>query len=222
MIKNTNQFNYLLTIDFCFVFIADTAFPQQILKKKLFQQFVELFKIFEKINNFVYKFEISIYWRFHFVFIRIQLKSILDLKINFYGRQQTRFLSIYVNGDTNAVKNYVIKKIVKSRQFARKKKYLIKWKNYESKNDAWKNIFKMNNVLNFVRKFEEKQIKKNFVFNFKFNFDFIFDDQFSAFSFKTFSSRKNRFKKTVNIVIFSIFHFKTRFEFKKRDRSKKL
>lgn len=41
------------------------------LKKKLFQQFVKFFKIFQQIKNFVYKLEISVHWRIHSVFIII-------------------------------------------------------------------------------------------------------------------------------------------------------
>ena len=186
------------------------------LSKKFFQQLVESLKIFKKINNFVYKLKISIHWRFHFVFIIAQLKSVFNFKIDFYDCQQVQFLSMHINENINAIKNYVVEKIIKFRQSARGKKYLIKWQDYKSKKNAWKNLFEMNNALNLVQKFEKNRIKKlNIIFeksNIVFNAFFFFvkiqsifvlkksfqkDYHFNFFDFK--SQYASRIEKTWSI-----------------------
>ena len=126
------------------------------LGKKLFQQFVEFFKILQRIENLVYRLEIPNHWRIHFVFIIVQLKSVFDSNLDFYSRQRTKPSSVHVKKNIDAIKSYVIEKIIKIRTSVRDKEYLIRWKKYGPENDAWRNLSKMNNVLNLVKKYEKR------------------------------------------------------------------
>lgn len=134
------------------------------LDKKLFQQFVGPFKIFQKIDNLAYKLEIFHHWRIHLVFIIVQLKSVFVFESDFYERQKIRLFFVHVDEDTNLVKNFVMKKIIDTRQSTREKEYLIRWKKYGSEKNAWRNFFEMKNVLNLIRKYEEKTIMTDFIF----------------------------------------------------------
>lgn len=154
------------------------SFTEQ-LKKKLFQQFVKSFKIFQKIENLASKLKILVHWQIHSIFIIVQLKSVLFSKTNFYERQKTRPLPVHVDDDTDFVKNFVLKKIVDFRQSVREKKYFVKWKNYDSEKNVWRNFFEMKNALNLIRKYEEKnpnspqiRFKKIMISNSSFFSDF--------------------------------------------------
>ena len=148
------------------------------LEKFFFEQFVKFFKILQRIKNFVYRLEISNHWRIHFVFIIVQLKSVSDSNLDFYNRQRIKFFSVHVKKDIDAVKNYVIEKIIKIRISIRDKEYFIRWKKYGSENDAWKNLSKMNNALNLVRKYEKQH-----------------SNHLSANSKNQFTKKRNRSKK---------------------------
>ena len=126
------------------------------LEKKLFQQFVESFKIFQRVENLVYKLEIPTHWRIHSVFIIAQLKLVFDPKSDFYGRQRTQPSSVHVEENIDTIKSYVVEKIIRIRITIRSKKYFIKWKGYGSEKNAWKNLFEMNNALNLIRKYEKR------------------------------------------------------------------
>ena len=132
-------------------------FSTQDFEKKLSQQYVGPFKILQRIENLIYRLEIPNHWRVHSIFIIIQLKSVSDFKSNSYNRQKFHFSSIHVDEDTDTMKNFVIKKIIKIKQTARNKKYFIKWKKYEPKKNTWKNLPEMKNALNLIRKFEKTQ-----------------------------------------------------------------
>lgn len=130
------------------------------LKKKLFQQFVDPFKVLKRIGNLTYRLKMPLHWRIHSVFIIAQLKSAFDFNINLYDRQNIKLLSMYVEKNTDQIKSFIVKKIVQSRTTSKEKKYLIKWKGYDSKKDAWRTLTKMKNVLYLVRKYENKQSKQ--------------------------------------------------------------
>ena len=125
------------------------------LKKKLFQQFVKSFKILKKIEILIYQLDISAHWRVHSVFIIVQFESVSNSDSNSYDRQRSRPPSMHVEENTDTIKNYVLKKIIRFRQSARDKKYFVKWKNYESEKNAWRNLPEMKNALNLIRKYEK-------------------------------------------------------------------
>lgn len=127
----------------------------KVLEKKFSQQFVKFFKILKKINRLTYKLKISKKWRIHLIFIINQLKSCFDLATDFFDRSRSKESQfVHVKSDTNKVKSFVLKKIVSTKKTARNKEYLIRWKRYDSKHDAWRSLSKMRNALNFVREYE--------------------------------------------------------------------
>ena len=127
------------------------------LKKKLLQQYVDSFQITKKIDRLIYCLVISKFWRVHFVFIIAQLKSISSSSTNFFRR--SRFIKsnfVFVEENIDRVKFYEMKRLLNKRQTTRRKmKYLVKWKDYDSKHDNWRNLSKLNDVMNLVKKYEK-------------------------------------------------------------------
>ena len=103
--------------------------------KKLNQQYVDSFRVVEKIKQLTYRLKISKHWMIYSIFIIVQLKFVLSFSIDFYHRQ--RIISsnfVYVKDDIIQIKSYELKKIINSREIVIKKiKYLIRWKDCESK-----------------------------------------------------------------------------------------
>ena len=122
--------------------------------KKLSQQYVDFFRIVEKINRLFYCLKISEYWMIHFIFIVVQLKSISSPSINFYHRHRIILSNfIYVENNIAQIKNYELKKIINSREIVKKTEYLIKWKECKSEQNMWRNLSKMRNVMNMIKKY---------------------------------------------------------------------
>ena len=136
-----------------------------ILSKKYDQQYVDFFKILKKIDKLTYRFDLSIYWRIHFVFSIAQLK-LVSIESNFY--QRSRFIhldSMFVENDIKWVKFYEIDFLINKREIARRRsKYLIRWKEYESAYNEWRNISKFENVMNLMKNYES--IMRDIIFLF--------------------------------------------------------
>ena len=127
------------------------------LSKKLFQQYVDFFQITEKIDRFVYRLTISDIWRVHLIFTMTQLKSMPSLSSDFFRRSRsTESNSVIVEDDIDKIKSYEIKRLLNKRQTARREmKYLVKWRDYESKHDAWRSLPELKNVMKLVHEYEE-------------------------------------------------------------------
>ena len=93
----------------------------KILNKKLFQQYVDSFKIIEKIDNLVYRLKISKHWRIHSMIFIAQLK--------FFESSFTisSLLSVFMKEDSDVIKSFEMKKIISKRIIKRRDvKYLVK------------------------------------------------------------------------------------------------
>ena len=123
--------------------------------KKLNQQYVDFFRVVEKIKRLIYRLKISKHWMIHFVFIIAQLKSASPSSIDLYHRHRTISSNfVYVKGDTTQIKNYELKKIINSRETVIKRiEYLIKWKKCGSEQNMWRNLSEMKNVMNMMKKY---------------------------------------------------------------------
>ena len=126
-----------------------------VLSSKLSRQYIESFQILKKVENLVYKLNIFANWRVHSVFSIAQLKFIESFNADSFQRNAASFDSIFVEKDTNDVKFYEVEKIVMKR--ANKKrdlKYLVRWLNYDSEHDQWRNKSELKNVMNLVNDYE--------------------------------------------------------------------
>ena len=103
-------------------------------KKKYSQQYVNSFQITKRVNLFAYRLTIFDHWRIHFVFIITQFESMSSFEADFFRR--SRFIqsdSVFVENDIFRVKFYEIERLINKKKFTReKKKYLVRWKEYES------------------------------------------------------------------------------------------
>ena len=135
-----------------------------ILRFKYNQQYVESFRILKKIDRLTYRLKLSTHWRIHFVLFMTQLKSCFDSIANFFSRSRLNHSNfVFVEKNIEKIKFYEIEKLLNKRQTKRREsKYLMRWRDYDFENDDWRNLSKLDDVMNFVRKYEE--IIRNIVF----------------------------------------------------------
>ena len=93
---------------------------------------------------------------YSFDFFIVQLKSCFHSIKDFFRRH--RFIQsdfVFVEKNIDLIKFFELKRIINKRMIIRREiKYLIKWKNYNSKYDIWKNLFKLNNIMNLIQKYK--------------------------------------------------------------------
>ena len=154
-----------------------------IFDKKYKQQYVDFFEILKKIDKLTYRLDLSIYWRIYFVFSVAQLKFVSS-KSDFYQRSRfNHFDSIFVEDNIQRVKSYKIDFLINKRATTRRElKYLIRWKEYESKYDEWRNISKFNDVMNLIKNYEQVLIETIFLFD-RLELFFTSSQSVSVFSF---------------------------------------
>ena len=123
-----------------------------VINKKIDQQYVESFRVIEKIERLFYRLIISNHWRIYLVFNIVQLKSCFVSFDDFFRKlkfNQSNF--VFVENDIVNVKFFEIERFINKRQIKKKKsKYLMRWKKYEFEYDVWKNLSKLDDVVDFV------------------------------------------------------------------------
>ena len=128
-----------------------------VLKRKLSEQYVDFFQIFQKIDNLVYKLNISSAWKIWSIIFIAQLESSSTSTSNSFKRTSTSssLVSMKDESDLNMMRSYEIEKIIVKRNNRRRNhEYLVKWLKYESQNDFWRSLDELQNALNFVREFD--------------------------------------------------------------------
>ena len=134
------------------------------LKKKLSQQYVNLFQIMKKIDNLTYRLRISQHWNIHFVISIVQLES-FSLFIANHSFSSSISMKSELKIDT--VRSYEIEKILTKRNNRQRKiEYLIRWLDYDLEENAWRNLFELQNAMNFVNDFESRASFAIHSFNF--------------------------------------------------------
>jgi hypothetical protein len=123
--------------------------------KKISAQYVDSFKILQRIERLIYRLNISFDWKVHSVFFVAQLKSASDsIKDSF-----NRFKSIHLSSVTNS-QEYEIERLLNKRTIKREfdffTKYLIRWLKYESEWDRWYNVKNLSNVKELITNYEKK------------------------------------------------------------------
>ena len=95
-------------------------------------------------------------WTIHSVFFIVQLKSCFDSIKDFFRRH--RFIqsnSVFVEKNIDLIKFFELKRIINKRMTVRREvEYLVRWKDYDSEYDVWKNLSKLSDVMNLIQKYE--------------------------------------------------------------------
>jgi hypothetical protein len=124
--------------------------------KKIFAQYVDSFKVIQRIDRLIYRLNISFDWKIHSVFFVTQLKSVSDSAKNSFNRSRSTHSSSMINSQDQ----YEIKRLLNKRIIKRKQKYfieyLIRWLKYESKWDRWYNVKNLLNVKDLITDYEKK------------------------------------------------------------------
>ena len=136
------------------------------LNKKFSSQKCNFFLVKRQVNRLTYKLKLSFNWKIHSIVFVIQLK--LFFKTNSYDRSlPDHFDAIKMKDDTSRWRFYEVEKIVNKRfrKYDNSKiaQYLLKWKDWKSKWNKWRNIIKLNNCLKLIEEYEKRQrIKQRF------------------------------------------------------------
>ena len=136
------------------------------LDKKYAQQYIDSFQIIERIEKFVYRLIFSINWRIYFVFIIVQLKFCSSFDDDFYRRfKSTKSNSIFVENDIDQIKFWKLNRFVNKRKFHREVEYFVRWKDWNSQHDVWRNLFEFDNVKNLINDYEVDltKMRKSFI-----------------------------------------------------------
>jgi hypothetical protein len=123
--------------------------------KKIFAQYIESFKIIQRIERLIYRLNVSFDWKIHSVFFVVQLKSVFDLAKNSFNRSR----STHSSSMTNTQNEYEIERILNKRIVKRDHnffiEYLIRWLDYESKWNRWYNVKNLSNVKKLIANYEK-------------------------------------------------------------------
>ena len=132
-----------------------------ILKFKYSQQYVDFFRILKRVNRLIYRLNLSAHWKIHSILFIVQLKLTSSLHNDFFRRSKSdHSKSIFVKSDIVNVKFFEMNRFINRRQIKRRElKYLIRWRDYESENDQWKNFSKLNDVMKLVKNYENAMQK---------------------------------------------------------------
>ena len=128
-----------------------------VLDRKLSKQYVDFFRIREKIENLVYKLNISQKWKIWSIIFIAQFELFSASTSDSFQRTHTSSSSISMKDEsnTNAIRSFEIEKIIVKRYNRRKDyEYLVRWFEYESQNDFWRSLQKLNNVLELMKEFD--------------------------------------------------------------------
>ena len=128
-----------------------------VFESKYNQQYVKSFRILKRVDKLTYRLDLFNHWRIYSILFIAQLKSCFDSTTNFFNRSRSNYSNfVFVEKDIERVKFYEIEKLINKRQTKRREsKYLMRWKNYESKHDDWKNLSKLKDVERLVQKYED-------------------------------------------------------------------
>ena len=111
-----------------------------IINKKLSQQRVDFFIILNKIDNLIYRLNLSSIMIIYLVVFVAQLEF-LFVDSNFYRR--SRFddenFSSMITKNNDSISHYEIKRLLDRRISRDKIQYFVKWKKYESIHNVWYN-----------------------------------------------------------------------------------
>ena len=157
------------------------------LNRKLSSQRCNSFSIKRRVDKLVYELELSNNWKIHLVVFITQLKSYLFTQNSYQRSRSNNSKAIETKNNIFQYKSFEVNRIVskKTRKYKSKKitQYLLKWKKYKTEHDKWKNIIKLRNCFDLIKKYEKKiQIEKTFQ---KIN-RFLISRQRFCFSFSSF------------------------------------
>ena len=128
-----------------------------ILEKKLSQQYVQFFKIIQKIKNLTYKLQIFETWEIWSIFAISQLKSSQLSSSDSFQRTQRLSRFIFVKKNTNQVKSFEIEKLLIKTQIKRREiEYLIRWQEYDFENNAWRSLKKLENATQLIDEYKSR------------------------------------------------------------------
>ena len=124
-------------------------------ESKLSQQYAEFFKILKKIDQLFYRLDLFTHWRIHFVLSMTQLKSTF-FDENFYRKSKSIHSNfVFVEKNTELIKFFEIERLINKRQIARRDfEYFVRWLEYFSQFDEWRNFSKLKNAMNLIHDYE--------------------------------------------------------------------
>ena len=128
--------------------------------KKISLQRCGSFLIKKRIERLAYLLKLFFKWRIHSIIFVTQLKP-ASFTEDFYHRLRSNHSDVInIEEDTSQWRFYEMKRIIDKRMriYNNKKivQYLLRWKEYDSEWNEWRNIIKLNNCMNLIENYENK------------------------------------------------------------------
>ena len=85
-----------------------------------------------------------------------QLESSFEFVNDSFHRTQFSSRLLIVEDDIDQVKSFEIDRLISKKQTKRREiEYLIRWRDYDLENDAWRNLSKLSNAKELMKDYEE-------------------------------------------------------------------
>ena len=128
--------------------------------KKLTQQYVGPFRIFEKVGQLAYKLDVSFDWRVHPVFLVAQLEPAPSPTDNLFHHPHPQMPpAVFVDGDTEHNKSFEVERLLNKRTVKKGRglatEYLVRWTGYGLEWDRWYNVKDLDNATDLVQAYED-------------------------------------------------------------------
>jgi hypothetical protein len=132
----------------------------KILRTKLSQQYVKFFRILKNSDMLTYRLNLFHHWRIYSVIFVTQLKFCSNSVTNSYKRSRSNeSKSVHIKDDIDQIKSFEIKRLINKRHSAIKEsKYLVRWKDWDSQYDEWRNISELHNVMKLINEYENVRL----------------------------------------------------------------
>ena len=132
-----------------------------VLSRKFFQQYVRFFQIVEKIDTLTYRMNFSRKWKIWLVVFIAQFELSSTSSSDSFERIRVSSFSIAMKDELkfDIVRFFEIERIIAKRFNKRRNhEYLVRWFEYESQDDFWQNLSKLQNVIDLVNDFNNSFI----------------------------------------------------------------
>ena len=132
-----------------------------VLNRKLSQQYVKLFQIVEKIDTLTYRLNFPREWKIWSVVFIAQLEPSSTSNSDSFERTRVFSSSITMKNELkfDIVRSFEIERII-AKRFNKKRdhEYFVRWLEYESQDDFWRNVSKLQDVIDLINDFNSSFI----------------------------------------------------------------
>ena len=161
---------FVIQVDFLvYLRLHQKYIISSLINKKLFNQKIDSFKIFETVKRFkqIYRLKLSSIMKIYSIMSITQLESatssidsynrILNIELFSIEKQSNEFaIDNEFTASNDFASHYEIEKLLNKRISCEQSQYLVKWLEYESEHNVWYSLNVLKNAQNLIMKYETK------------------------------------------------------------------